>query len=89
MVLSLANLLKRKDCRPPRVYSTISKNHDESFLPINYSISPDVSSAVITNFLKVSPTISNSFESIECIRPDDYCCIVKGAVKFNYAHGNL
>lgn len=49
----------------------------------------DDDKGTITGFIKVSQINRSSFEEFECVRPDDFCYLVNGSVKFNNSKGNL
>ena len=85
------SVLQKKDCRQSRGYATTNINSDESFLPINDSISPSKTpdEGIITSFLKVSQINTNSFEEFEFGRPDDFCYLINEEVKFTNTPGNL
>jgi len=89
--ISLSTVLQKKDCRQSKGYSTTNINSDESFLPINDSISPSKTpeEGIITSFLKVSQINKNSFEEFQFGRPDDFCYLVNEEVKFTDTPGNL
>ena len=89
--ISLSTVLQKKDCRQSKGYSTTNINSNESFLPINNSISPSKTpdEGIITSFLKVSQINKNSFEEFEFGRPDDFCYLVNGEEKFTDTPGNL
>tara|TARA_B110000971_G_scaffold221774_1_gene270487 strand:- start:4091 stop:4504 length:414 start_codon:yes stop_codon:yes gene_type:complete len=77
--ISLSTVLQRKNCRQSKGYSTTNINSDDSFLPINNSISPSKvpDQGIITSFLKVSQINKNSFEEFQFGRPDDFCYLIK------------
>lgn len=91
--IDICAVMQKKDCRMSRGYATTNVNSSQSFLPINNLIRPRLymndDKGTITGFIKVSQMNRNSFEEFECVRPDDFCYLVNGSVKFNNSKGNL
>ena len=99
--IDISTVMQRKDYRQSRAYATTNINSNQSFLPINNSISPKSFSdsfqpgvyaydrGTITSFLKVSQINRRSFEEFERAQPDDFCYLVNEKVKFTDTPGNL
>lgn len=91
--IDISAVMQRKDCRTSRGYATTNINSNQSFLPINNLVKPrlaiDEDKGTITGFIKVSQINRSSFEEFECVRPDDFCYLVNGSIKFNNSKGNL